>query len=225
MVEVTSVQIEQIKNISGFDNNFRDPQPLWGRVIEDGTDDPHSWAYPYNAIEWGEVSSLCREGTSQSPIDLPNHEGFIQDELNITHGSNYNLTVSHEHSLKFALDNAETYPTLNFKGIMYSLLQMHCHTGSEHTVDGLQYPGECHFVYQSSSGAYAVIGIFLDDSAEHNNPFFSELLDNLPQTVDWVEEKLMLNVDTNSIILGLDLGIYWAYNGSFTTPGCDENVQ
>jgi carbonic anhydrase len=208
VVEITAVQIEQIKKISGFENNFRDPQPLYGRTVEDGTNNAHHWAYPYNATEWGEASGVCIEGTSQSPIDLPTHEGSIQDDLSITHGSNYNLTVSHEHSLKWALDNPEAYPTLNFKGIVYSLLQMHCHTGSEHTVDGLQYPGECHFVYQSSSGVYAVIGIFLNDSAEQKNPIFSQLLDDLPQTDDWVEEKLMLNFDTNSIFVDLDLVFY-----------------
>jgi carbonic anhydrase len=143
----------------------------------------YSWSYPYSASHWGEVSAICDEGTSQSPIDLSRHQGFSQEKLNITFDSISNLTASHEHSLKWSLDDTG-YATLNFNNVIYSLLQMHCHTGSEHTIDGEQFPGECHFVYQSISGIYAVIGIFLNDSAEHDNPLFSELLDDLPQTDD-----------------------------------------
>jgi len=86
VLEVTSIQIEQIQNISGFFENFRDPQPLNDRSVEDGSDDFHYWRYPYDSNEWGKVSSICEEGTSQSPIDLPRHGGSVQDHLNITTG-------------------------------------------------------------------------------------------------------------------------------------------
>jgi hypothetical protein len=36
-VEVTRFQTEQIMNTSGFNNNFRPPMPLYGRVVEDGS--------------------------------------------------------------------------------------------------------------------------------------------------------------------------------------------
>jgi len=71
--------------------------------------------------------------------------------------------------------------TLTFDDVEYHFYQMHCHTGSEHTVNERQYPGECHFVHRSESGLEAVIGIFLDDSLETSNPFFSMLLDLLAQ--------------------------------------------
>jgi len=97
---VTSIQIEKIQNISGFFDNFRDPQPLNGRAVEDGSGNAHYWGYPYEAAEWGKVSVICENGTSQSPIDLPTHRGTAQDDLKITSGLRYNLTASHEHSLK-----------------------------------------------------------------------------------------------------------------------------
>jgi len=81
--------------------------------------------------------------------------------------------------LKWTPINTKSYPSLYFNGSLYFLLQLHCHTGSEHTVDGLQYPGECHLVHQSARGQYAVIGIFLDDGSPIPNSVFSELLDNL----------------------------------------------
>jgi len=153
-------------------------------VIEDGSTNAHYWGYPYNVSEWGQVSLICKEGTSQSPVDLPTHGGSAQDHLNITTGSSYKLTASHEHSLKWALNNPRTYPSLYFDGMMYFLLQWHCHTGSEHTVDGQQYPGECHFVHQAASGEYAVIGIFLNHGSASPNSVFAELLADLPPTDD-----------------------------------------
>ena len=96
-VEVTAAQIGQIQNISGFFNNFRDTQSLNGRTVDHGSID---WSYPYDATEWGEVSAICEDGFSQSPIDLPKHGGLTQDELNVTSGSSSKLNVSHEHSLK-----------------------------------------------------------------------------------------------------------------------------
>jgi len=223
--EVTSFQIEQIQNVSGFTENFRDPQPLNNREVEDGSHEAHFWGYPYDATEWGRVSAICKDGTSQSPIDLPTHQGSAQNELKITIGLRYNLTASHGHSLKWALNNPRAYPSLYFDGSMYFLLQLHCHTGSEHTVDGLQYPGECHFVHQSASGEYAVVGIFLDDSSGRPNSVLAELLDDLHPTDDWDTQKLDINFDYNSFLEKLDLAYFWSYDGSFTTPDCDENVQ
>lgn len=37
-MEVSAVQIEKIENISGFNKNFRDPQPLNERIVKDGSD-------------------------------------------------------------------------------------------------------------------------------------------------------------------------------------------
>jgi len=88
---------------------------------------------------------------------------------------------------------------------MYFLLQLHCHTGSEHTVDGWQYPGECHFVHQSASGEYAVVGIFLDGGSESPNSVFAELLDDLPPTDAWDTQELDINFDFNSFLEQLDL--------------------
>lgn len=95
----------------------------------------YSWSYPYSAGHWGEISAICSEGTSQSPIDLPRHRGLSQEKLNVTFGSISNVTASREHSLKWTVDDTAS-ATLNFNNVIYSLLQMHCHTESEHTVDG-----------------------------------------------------------------------------------------
>jgi len=119
-------------------------------------------------------------------------------------------------------------PTFLLDDVQYNLVQWHCHTGSEHTVEGYQYPAECHFVHAfegESDTLYAVIGVFLIDSATTKNAAFGELLDHLPTTANWVEQDLNINFDWSSIINGVSLEHYWSYDGSFTTPNCAENVK
>lgn len=70
---MTTLQIEEIKKISGFDNNFRPPQPLNGRDVYAGS--YTEWHYPYQASAWGKIASLCEHGMSQSPIELSMHKG------------------------------------------------------------------------------------------------------------------------------------------------------
>jgi len=143
-----------------------------------------TWKYPYEATEWGEFAPICENGTSQSPIDLPAHGGQTQNKLGlVVPTGGYNLTASRDHSLKWVLHPA-TPTTLTFNEVEYSLAQIHCHTGSEHTVDGVQLPGECHFVFISAESAYAVVGVFLEDHAAVPHPALSQLLDHLPVNDD-----------------------------------------
>jgi carbonic anhydrase len=333
VVEVTPSQIEKIEKTSGFDNNFRPPMPLYGRVVEDGSDivnssvrwdvtvccikfmdvseitssvstvlgllaedlevisvnpsgdksydieyvitvtentqtfltyllqnlrdekfmdgiksqiqadskiivvstfisvsayiEGSSYQYPYNVTEWGAIAPICEFGTMQSPIDLPAHRGLSQSKLNTTLGLTSTLTASRGHGLKWSL-NTVNYPTFYVHGLKYELIQWHCHTGSEHFVEGHQYPAECHFVHyfkRDSGSEYAVIGVFLNDSAKISNSAFSKLLDDLPATAEWEKQQLNINFAWNEIISGINLEYYWSYSGSFTTPGCDEGVQ
>jgi len=177
--------------------------------------------------EWGAVAEICEHGTMQSPIDLPAHPGIKQSKINTTLNVISNLIVTHVHSLQWTL-TTENLPTLYINGMNYELVQWHCHTGSEHTVKRYQYPGECHFVhyFQRDSGSqYAVIGFFLNDGATTQNAAFSDLLDELPTTEDWEQEYLNISFDWSRLISSVNLEYYWSYIGSFTTPGCDEDVQ
>jgi len=168
-----------------------------------------SWGYPYNETEWGRVSATCVEGTMQSPVDLIPHSGVEQSGMRVYSGTTTNLVVSNESALTW-IANANYLPRLHFDGDKYSLLKIQCHIGSEHTVDGFRYPGSCHFVHQVDS-KYAVIALSLNDSAPTTNSAFDLLLSNIE--LAW-----------GTMISGLDLGYYWEYTGSFTTPNCDENV-
>merc|ERR1719193_1816654 len=107
--------------------------------------------------------------------------------------------------------NSTTPPTLLYENMTYALTKVQCHFASEHTVDGFQYPGSCHFVHQVGT-KYAIIAVFVNDGASKANAAFDVALQNIDALWD-------------SMISGLDLRYYWQYTGSFTTPSCEENVQ
>ncbi|CAD6189339.1 unnamed protein product [Caenorhabditis auriculariae] len=121
----------------------------------------------------------------------------------------------------------------------YKLAQFHLHwghhdaVGSEHTLGSLHYPAELHLVHvregltlaeaQARPDGLAVVGVFL---ARTNDPIanrFSALSDHLGNIEydgnhtkpDGFRVKHMLPYDTEA---------FYRYEGSLTTPTCDESV-
>lgn len=127
--------------------------------------------------------------------------------MKITSGSGTSLIVTYDHGLKWTLDNPMVLPTLTFNNVVYHLHHIHCHTGSEHTVDEKQYPGECHLVHKSDYGSHAVIGVFLDSGSATPNNVFSELLDK-PESEFWNDAVLDIDFKSASMFEGLDLRHY-----------------
>jgi len=137
-----------------------------------------------------------------------------------------------------------------FLGDDYNLLQIHFHwdkdatglptskrQGSEHTVEGKNYQGEVHFVHikkgktlsqLAGPGDLAVFGFFLekDDSTSTKN-WFDYTIENM------IADKVRTKDDTTAEqlfgwsaaqMLPKDLDGFWRYEGSLTTPTCDEVV-
>ena len=65
------------------------------------------------------------------------------------------------------------------EGVVYTLLQMHFHSPSEHTVGFGYSDAEIHLVHKSDSGKYLVVGVFLDERESSiegsNNVFLNRL--------------------------------------------------
>ena len=53
----------------------------------------------------------------------------------------------------------------NVDGVPYNLLQFHYHSPSEHTVDGVRYPLEVHFVHQNAATRALVLRTMPDLAA------------------------------------------------------------
>lgn len=182
------------------------------------------WGYTDGSItpeHWGdiEVNKLCKIGKSQSPINIQKTT-TTTDKFNLN--ANYqaqNFTVKNNgHTIVFNAKNP-SQSKLNINGTTYELLQFHYHVPSEHTVMNAFYPLELHFVHKNSDNGLAVVGVLVDKGEQNNE--LAKILTNLPADDKKDGELTGFNVNT---LMPKNSPTY-AYEGSLTTPPCDEQVQ
>ncbi|CAG9534043.1 unnamed protein product [Cercopithifilaria johnstoni] len=195
----------------------------------DAVDGPRTWR------------GICQTGKRQSPVDIRAFEIEIAP-LEPLQFLNYNLN-GHIH----LANNGHTVIGSGFEGWgeerpyisggslngTYQLSQFHFHwsqqndTGSEHTIASLHYPGELHLVhvkkdpYPDEVNTIAVVAVFirLDDrvgSLHYLKPYIHNI--KMPKT-----ELVVPSFSVNSLLPGR-IENFYRYEGSLTTPGCDEAV-
>jgi carbonic anhydrase len=185
--------------------------------------DTHDWSYKGKTgpEHWGHLSPgyvLCDTGKSQSPIDISK---TVTADLGAI-GFDYKKTplriVNRGHDVKV---NYSGNSLIKVGGKTYKLAQFHFHSPSENTCDGNPYDMEMHLVHQDTQDNLAVVGVFFRKGKE--NPVIQLLWDNIPTEVN--KEKALENISVNaSDLLPADRG-YYHFDGSLTTPPCDEGVK
>ena len=197
-----------------------------------------SWNYT-DQDAWEDESSWECDGTSQSPIDIDTSDLVTNGSLISLTLTDFDQSFSGDfentgHSVKFTPDSGLDTATIeNYFGT-YELQQFHFHwgssssEGSEHTIDGTSYAGEIHFVSTKTTGsstdydAYTVIAVLLvSDSSLSVTDSWEELYDNIP--TDYGDNNTVSGLDIFDF-LPSSFG-YYHYEGSFTTPECNEVVQ
>ena len=183
--------------------------------------EPASWGYdgeeaPENWGSLGAEYATCDTGLEQSPIDLVSTDMDAQNTPDINWTPAGSATVAD--TGKTIQVNVEDAGGLTLNGTEYSLVQFHFHAGSEHTIDGEQYPLEVHFVHASESGELAVVGMMFEEGAA-NDPL-TGIWASLPEGVG--ETDLDVALDPNAFLP--EDGAVWRYEGSLTTPPCSEGV-
>jgi len=219
----------------------------WGYLASNG---PATWATNF--------PEFCA-GDAQSPIDLDTSKAVTMDPGPITMVG-YNLeqmgTINNNgHTLGFGAKGAVPYimggrlPA----GDRFDFLQLHWHwganssRGSEHTLNGKEYPLEVHLVHVNTKyyvdGApsadnfgmpdgLAVLGIFYEISTE-DNANLTTILDKVSEVAVEAARKrkagragpvdLDMNLSLQSF-LPADTTQYYYYQGGLTTPNCNEAV-
>ncbi|KNC47483.1 carbonic anhydrase [Thecamonas trahens ATCC 50062] len=187
-----------------------------------------SCEYSYDAPEeWGTVCNapLCNQTMgAQSPIDLmPTATVATAAAIHPIYGSASGLEVENKgHTIQVSY-NASTMFRIESTalGATRKVLQLHFHTPSEHTVNGMHYPLEMHVVHADASNNLAVLGIFFETSS-----MTSPLLQSVVANADDLAakgDKAMASLDLTEVSkAGLS---YWSYPGSLTTPPCSEGVS
>ena len=96
---------------------------------------------------------------------------------------------------------------------MFEVQEILFHGGSEHTIDGKRYDLEMHVVHKDMDGdldrPYAIIAVLF--AVGETNNFFDSFIEN--EEFEW---------DT---LFDDEILEYYHYEGSFTTPGCEQKVN
>ena len=182
--------------------------------------DETRWNYlgEHGPDHWGALDksySTCAAGSQQSPVNLT---GAIEAELP-------SLAIDWKTGGKM-LNTGHTIQieaaggTLRRGDDTYELLQYHVHAPSEHQVDGRSFPLEIHFVHKHpKTGALGVLGVFVTPGSA--NAAFGKLAAAFPLKSG---EHVAVSDLNPADLLPSKLG-YWAYEGSLTTPPCNEIVD
>lgn len=207
-----------------------------------------AWSYEGETgpEHWPHISETCG-GKKQSPIDIKNPE--YKDLGQFTFNPEYGKTppanqldlVNNGHAIQVNVPESLDI-TVSGGGLdgTYQLAQFHMHwgstdcRGSEHTVDGKQYPLEIHYVHFNTAygnlgtalghdDGVAVLGVFVDVH-DRSNPTFEKITNQLAQVkYSGSTAKLASPFAMNSL-LPTNTKDFIRYSGSLTTPNCNEVV-
>ncbi|KAM6910859.1 carbonic anhydrase 4a [Lycodopsis pacificus] len=193
---------------------------------------------------WNHAHRDC-DGRNQSPINIVTRKTVKDERLTPFQFDNYQQifrgTIKNNgHSVQVGVPHLSTIsggglPT-NYKAV-----QFHLHwgnnggPGSEHTIDGEQYPMELHIVHMkhhytdlttalSDPQGVAVLGFFYERSNSANRKY--EPIINALQSIKAANGNTSLHSVSLAQLIPAEqnLTTYYRYKGSLTTPGCTEAV-
>ncbi len=188
------------------------PPPEWGYA---GAEAPAKWATL--SSEW----ALCGSGKEQSPVDLPakGDKPAKPDVLKTTYQKVPLRLFNNGHTVEAS---GEGIGSLQVGDAKYSLVQLHLHAPSEHTVGGKPAAMELHLVHRSEDGKLAVVAILLDKGKKNAalDPIFAAAPKNKSEEPSPVPDA---SLDLSKLIPSK--AAYYGYSGSLTTPPCTEGVS
>ncbi|NWX97161.1 CAH15 anhydrase, partial [Nothoprocta ornata] len=201
---------------------------------------------------WKELKATCG-GSQQSPIDIDRRrlrrDGRLGDILfkgyDQAPPGKWRLT-NDGHTVLLGLQGAAAAEHISIRGGglpgTYRALQLHFHwgspagNGSEHTLDGRQFPMELHIVHinvnyrtlaeaKGHPNGLAVLGFFftLSDTDNSNYNTIVAALRNVSHQGDSVDLASTFPL-SNLLPRAGQLSKYYRYQGSLTTPDCSEVV-
>ncbi|XP_022075261.1 carbonic anhydrase 4-like [Acanthochromis polyacanthus] len=227
-------------------------------VIAPGTDcadDTIPWCYNLptcNDTTWPVIAAPFCNGTKQSPINIVTANAAGDASLGPFTFVNYDnpsIMNNIENTGKTVKVNLNPGAKVSGGNLSepYDSLQFHLHwgngstvPGSEHTVDGKQYPMELHIVNSKESlnrnttlavedpEGLTALGFFIEaltDNSTGQPASWRQLIAYLENiTIQNQTVSITPGITLNDLLFGVDRTQYWRYLGSLTTPACNEAV-
>ncbi|XP_011257615.1 carbonic anhydrase isoform X2 [Camponotus floridanus] len=198
------------------------------------------WGYwgKYGPKTWSE---LCATGRRQSPINIVT-EDAIRIDLGALKFDRYDFAfsgklINNGHTIQIKLDGIPIHLSGGSLPSVYVLEQMHFHWSAEHTVDGVRDPLELHLVHYNNQYAnfseamqhedgIVVVAVLFEVINNSDNQDLMPILETVKLVSNWVGKNTasMRNKLIPLLLLPKDHTTYYRYEGSLTTPGCQESV-
>lgn len=172
---------------------------------------------------WGDLSpgfDLCKSGKNQSPIDLKESKavgttGLLGFDVYYRDVALKIMNTGHTVQVNIPLGSY-----IKMGGQRFELLHYEFHTPSEHQKNGFNYPMEVQLIHKDGDGNIVVIAVIFQEGRE--NEYLSEMLMHLPREIG---KENIVNIATVSPAKLFPVNKnFYKYNGSLTTPPCDEGV-
>ena len=193
-----------------------------GAVISCADEIPEpDWTYSGDSgpANWSSLSddyATCGEGLQQSPVNLID---YVREDGPLLEFEYDGVVVSASNTgrqVSFMFDDDNE---LQIGEESYHLKSAHLHAPGEHAIDGFFPAAELHLVHADDDGALAVVGLIF--VLRSQNQMVQTLLSAAPDKGEEVTEGLRIEADT----LTPTRRSYLHYEGSKTTPPCDESVD
>ncbi|KAK0654744.1 alpha carbonic anhydrase [Cercophora newfieldiana] len=185
----------------------------------------HGLTGPLNWFNLNQTTNeLCAKGTHQSPIDLS------QSFLMTSASANPQFALSAAPRGADFINLGTTVEVMGANGTLVTknktskLAQFHFHSPSEHSINGVFYPMEVHFVFQAPDASLSVVGFVIDIGGSNFEPLgtLATSLKDIPRHGNETTTK-PLTFDRLERHFK-QYGTY-QYSGSLTTPPCSEGVS
>ncbi|MDH5300379.1 MAG: carbonic anhydrase family protein [Gammaproteobacteria bacterium] len=183
--------------------------------------DNHGWSYagPTGPEHWADLHpefSLCRQGLSQSPIDISAIIKPRGTPLDFHYQTSPLHLINDGRNIKVAY-NPGSYIVQN--GKRFDLSHISFHAPSEHTISGRAADLSADLVHKASDGQLAIISVLFNEG--ENNEALSAIWEYMPNSPG--EHRPSANI--NALDLLPKKRNYYHYLGSLTQPPCTENVS
>ena len=193
-----------------------------------GAEEIDHWSYAgeMGPAHWAELESgsAC-SGSRQSPVNIirtdttPRTSDDRLLELNYPSVTRILSAANNGHSIQLDFEPGDE---IRLQGEQYFLQQIHFHSPSEHTLNGVRYPLEMHLVHSNRArDRFTVLSVLGYEGRS------SPVLRQFEQFgVPEMNQSIPMAVPVDlSAIFPTTLTPRFHYSGSLTTPPCTENVN